>query len=103
MTITNLTEAKVTQTGETFDYGKIKKGSNSLFQIIIEEDSPIDFKRTKACGCMTLKCVTEDGKVKCDVSYNSNLVGDFNKPVEIFYLYGDTEKKTTIKVKGTVK
>jgi len=103
MKITNLTEAKVKLTEDTLDYGKIKKGSNTTFQLLIEENEPISFVKNKNCGCFKVKGSNEDGKIKLDFTYDSNLLGEFNKPINIFYNHEGVEKRVTIKVKGNVR
>ena len=104
MKITNLSDAKIKQTDNVnFDYGQIKKGSNTTFQLIIEETAPISFVKNRNCGCFTVKGSTEEGKVKLDLTYNSNLLGSFNKDVNIFYNQEGQEKRVTLKIKGNVR
>lgn len=104
MKITNLSSGKVSQIDETtFDYGKIKKGSNTTFQLLFAEDSPIAYSKKSHCGCFTINMAQEEGSIKATFSYDSNLLGEFNKPVSIFYKKDGKEEKVQIKIKGIVK
>lgn len=106
--IKNLSPHKIKeiQSADSYNisYGQIKKGSDTQIQLLLEEEGKVLSNATsKHCGCLTFNSVNEGGAIKINIRYNSNLSGQFDKPMNITYREDGQERKLKINVKGVVK
>lgn len=80
------------------DFGKIKKGSDATFTLLIKSDIELSASVKATCGCTTPNVgFTEEGML-LTVNYSNRVTGAFTKSVII--RSKDNKKRYTIKIKG---
>lgn len=104
MEIINLSTEKGQLNNNVFDYGEIKRNTDTKIQILLKSNDPLQHKSiSSSCGCTGVETTETDGNLIIKIGYNSNLLGSFNKKLTEIYIIGGQKKELQITIKGTVK
>lgn len=107
--ITNLSDIEVDLVlGDnkfTIDYGVLNVKSETEIELLVDTNSPKEFKLHSVharCGCTVTKFDTKNNTANIHLKLNMNEIpaGRFNKIVDIQYFIEKTPKKTTIVLTG---
>lgn len=83
---------------QVVDFGKIKKGSDATFSILIKSDVALSDSVKATCGCTTPSVKFTNEGMLLTVNYSNRVTGAFTKSVII--RSKDNRKRSVIKIKG---
>ena len=83
---------------QVVDFGKIKKGSDATFNVLVKSDVDLSSSVGVTCGCTTPSVKFTNEGMLLTVNYSNRVTGKFTKTITV--RSKDNRKRNIIKIKG---
>lgn len=83
---------------QVVDFGKIKKGSDATFNVLVKSDIELSSSVGVMCGCTTPSVKFTNEGMLLTVNYSNRVTGTFTKAITV--RSKDNRKRKIIKIKG---
>jgi len=86
-----------------YDFGNILLNTDATaILFLVAKDELVNFKVISSCGCTKPKFLRKEKGYLISVSYDTKIIGTFEKQVSISYLNQDNKEFLTFWIKGSV-